>query len=101
MGKQEMWLGDTAVPFCLWARERRICKEQLILVECTELLDEGQLAKVFPAYDVTTFIQSPSFLACLPRESGSTACYFAPESLLGAQITQSSISRTSFMKILV
>ena len=53
MGNQFMWLGDTALPFLMWTRER---EEGIILVECAELFDDDFIAELLPG--ITTALRS-------------------------------------------
>ena len=54
MGARKGWLGDSALVFLSWARERVIARERFVIVECTRSFDdEGFAALVEFFYTLT------------------------------------------------
>ncbi|CAE7551971.1 unnamed protein product [Symbiodinium natans] len=52
------WLGRGAIPFLLWAHERWLCRERIILMENVPGIDHDSLSVVFPCYHITVFTVS-------------------------------------------
>lgn len=50
MGIRQGWLGASSIAFLEWIRERRIFREDLLLVECVEPFDHEVLDHLLPGY---------------------------------------------------
>ncbi|CAE7038116.1 unnamed protein product [Symbiodinium sp. CCMP2592] len=55
IGQRHGWLGDGAIPFLLWAHERRLCRERITIMENVVGFDDDILDVVFPGYITTVF----------------------------------------------
>lgn len=55
IGQRQGWLGDSAIPFLLWAHERRLCQERVTVMENVPGFDDEILDIVFPGYTITVF----------------------------------------------
>lgn len=61
MGLRKQWLGDSAVAFAQWARERYVGGEDFIVVECTLGFDDEALEHVLKKrFTLTTLLVSPT-----------------------------------------
>ena len=68
MGGQKRWLGQSALAFLAWARERLLAQEDAVLVECVMQFDHELLAELFDdLYELTVLRVSPSLFG-LPVE---------------------------------
>ena len=60
-GLRKNWLGPSTTVFMQWARERMLCKEDLIVVECVVPFDSDMLSELFQAdYDLHVLLTTPA-----------------------------------------
>ena len=62
LGQRSGWLGDSVLPFLAWARQRKLQKETIIVIECTPGFDDETVASIFSEYSSHTFEICPSML---------------------------------------
>ena len=62
IGLKGGWLGDSAIAFLAWARERHLYQERIILIECTPAIDVATIQEIFFEYTMVVFDICPSML---------------------------------------
>ena len=72
MGRKQGWLGDGALPFLQWVRERRMCNEDWIIVENVIGFYHAMLEQVLDSYELMLLVFPPPCLECQCCVRGST-----------------------------
>ena len=59
LGLKNGWLGKSGIAFVIWAHERRLCKDKVVILENVMGFDDEALSLAFPNYSCTVFRISP------------------------------------------